>query len=229
VLFSAILDVVDLRWPANEGSGTTLNPSIGSVSLTATVDSWVSGNEYNGGVAYDNTDNNYLATDSQIGVNQSQGFMAVWFDNVSTSDSFPGIFVSSGDGTGPTNGFRLFFDGSNLNSVGLRYEDGGTSTEIFRDYTLAQSPSSNHVLLMFAVDGGKGEIWEYDTAGTQIDNNSGSTSNSRGTTTSTNLTIGRAFGDDETTGPIDDITVVEGAIPTASERDEIANNTGPNS
>jgi len=105
-VLSAIPDSVDLYWPADEGSGTTLNPDIGSVTMTLPSDSWVSDPRFVGGTAPDLTNN--FQTDSNVGVNQTQFTVIFW----TSFDSYNGDFLTfaesgnSGDGS-PSEGWRL--------------------------------------------------------------------------------------------------------------------------
>jgi len=108
---NAIPDSVDLYWPADEGSGTTLNPDIGSVTMTLPSDSWVSDPRFVGGTAPDLTNN--FQTDSNVGVNQTQFTVIFW----TSFDSYNGDFLTfaesgnSGNGS-PSEGWAIDSDDS---------------------------------------------------------------------------------------------------------------------
>jgi len=109
VVFEAAPDIPDSgtnQWPVDEGSGTALNPRLGSVTASITGATWESDASAIGGqrLGFNGTDNR-VETDSPVGATKAQTTVFGWvrpldytgFDN-SLFSSGPDPGVSSGGG-----------------------------------------------------------------------------------------------------------------------------------
>jgi len=162
VLFSAsaIPDSVTNQWRMDEGSGTTLNDSVGSspASLQKTG-LWVSDSNSEGGFHTDYNDNTdeYWITDSSVGFN-GQVTVLQWV-NV---DGWPSgterlLYYGEGDGTRENN---INLSARDSDTLHLFKREGGTFSE---PAGLSVSPLSggNWYLIAATLDGSNNDINLY--------------------------------------------------------------------
>jgi len=145
----AIPDSVDLYWPADEGSGTTLNPDIGSVTMTLPSDSWASDSRFVGGTAPDLTNN--FQSDSGIGVNQNQFTVIFWTSFDSYNGDFAAFAESGDSGNGaPSEGWAIDSDDS---STQVKIESYSASNGFEAQEKNLAVPDLTNNDIMFALAG----------------------------------------------------------------------------
>ena len=220
----AIPDTVDERWPADEGSGTTLNNSITAVDISLTFDRWATGTQYNGDTAPDFANGDNATSGSQItGLNGTEAFVGLWLDNVTQSDDFAGILGTNDAGDEPTDGYFVYFESVSTELRAAHY-DNGSRTDLLRNVAIPDA-NTNHLFVGYGVNGNNGELWVYDPSGTQQANATGT--GARNVTGDEYLNLSTQFGDRDIIGPIDDI-VSAATKPTTTQVEDIVNSTGPN-
>jgi hypothetical protein len=218
-----IPDSVDYRWPADENSGSTLSPTIGSVDISLNFSTWLNDSIYNGGTApdFDGTDDIGTSA-STIAINDTQGTITFWTDNIDSDTAARGLWDVSGDDGNPTDGPQAFINGDT--EVGYRFFSGGSGSELFSRPTVPDV-TSNQLFWAFNFDGDNGEMWVYKSDGTQETNVSGTAV--RGQTVDETLTLFAGVAD-HIGGALDDITVSTSQALTESDIEDILNTTGPN-
>jgi len=97
-----IPDSIVHRWPADEGSGSTLRDAVGSEDLTANFSTWVSGSQFQGGAAldYDGIDDKAEAGSTITALQTDRDFsFEIWVDlqNPQAKDLIANQQVSEGN------------------------------------------------------------------------------------------------------------------------------------
>jgi len=163
----AIPDSVTNRFKLDEGSGTTVADSIGSLSATLTAGNWVSASKYTGGAAFDFAGTDHLKTDSAFDVNGSQASVGIWLTDMTGGDSFPRVVATHPSGsTAISDGFLIQMWETNTNSVAVTHANGGTLNNCFTDAAIPDV-STKDVFLGLSVDGDTSTLYAFDGNGLQ--------------------------------------------------------------
>ena len=226
----AIPDVIDYRWPADEGSGQTVAASVGDVDISLDFDRWVGGNQYNGGQAVNTESGDTFVTESRIQLTGTEFTAAVWTDGLNITGTFASIMhCGSSDGADPTSdeivdGWLLGFDNTNGQSITVGYVDDQSFSRAIDDASLSVDATQDHLLWVLVGDGNNADVYVYDESELK-DHVSGSAS--RGTQTDGFLGF-NGSGGDFVEGPYDDMSAAENTAMSESEIDELHEVTGPN-
>jgi len=170
---TAIPDSVTSRLRMDEGSGSTLNDSVGSVTSSLVSGSWVSASKYTGGFAtdYDGA-NSYWATDSEIDINgQSQG-VAGWFEITGGDDRGDAFNARTGTGS-DARGWELQVrtDGEVRQ---VHYDSSGSASIVCSstDDAVTLSLDGTDYFIAITVDGDMANLYIWDSS-QQLVNTSG--------------------------------------------------------
>jgi len=168
-VFSAIPDWVTNRFRLDEGSGSTVDDSVGSIQATLNGPTWVSNASGTGGfwIDLDGADD-WWVTD-QFAINQQQYTVAGWINptSVPTAGNVVNTVSGPNSGDGRTDG-GFVWQFADSSTIELSHYSGGS-----RNSVTTQSVSIGQWLFVGIVgDGDTGEIYVWDN-NAQIGSSSG--------------------------------------------------------
>ena len=193
---------LDHRWKMDEGSGSTLSDSVGSVSATLNGATWLSNSKYTGGVAtdYDGVDD-WWGTDENIDINGEEATVLFWGDTISPQDDFARLMSTSpSDSDNPVNGWQIVFEQQDPSQYGIALFENESSSFAFRDVS-GPDASSQDLFYAITLNGDTARLQIFDDGGRVFDE---SGSASRGQTSDAPLT-GMAGNDRYNEGVQDDV------------------------
>ena len=160
-----IPDSVDNQWPADEGSGDTLENDIGDVDIDLLDDgtgwSWDSNSKWDGDTAPESDGSNDTIFESQQDVkalNAESGGIVFWVE-VTAHDSNAPLYSTDVASAGtPENGTTIRLDDSDIK---LLQQDSGSGA---REDIYDAQKIDERVLYAVGWDGNDVYIWGYDTS-----------------------------------------------------------------
>jgi len=153
-------------WLMDEGSGSTLADSEGSVSANFTG-SWGTDGHFNNVTTYDGVDDIWR-TNSTFGISNTNVSFAVWFNWQSTDEFACLVETTDISGNEPNNGWRVRETSGDFD---LTVFSGGSGSTI---HTTTTTPSQDGTWFFYAVafDGNDADVYLYDR-NTQLETGSG--------------------------------------------------------
>ena len=146
-----------------EGSGTSLNDSAGSIDASLVGGDWTSSplGGFDHATTYNGVDNHWI-TDSPIPVNGQEYAVWMWVNNKGGGDSDGRVIATTDNTSLPSDGWLSFWrDASDVNAgefVHLHVSGGSTSTS-----TIGVLPLNEPIFIGLTADGDNYNAYVYDT------------------------------------------------------------------
>jgi len=229
VLFSAstIPDSITNRLKMDEGSGSTLNDSIGAITATF-LGTWLNASRFTGGTAtqYDATDENWT-TDSNININGQSWGVGFWITDVSNPADFGGLIASYPPNIQPNNGWAVFLGDTGSGSseatdtLTVRHRNNGGINDAISNLSIPDLGDGDDYFVGVSGNGDTTSIYIWDES-QQLTSTSGT--GIRGQTADAPLT-GMDRAGSSLDGVMDDVHIAQGNVITESEFEQIRNDT----